>query len=100
MPYRQDANTVSLFWGRTGAAILLLTSVVLQSFGYTFGPEDQAEVFNAIQLILLNAGALVLIVLSKIRETKKVNEAAIDLQLLEEVQKQREQNIIDREQAK
>ena len=79
MPYRQDTTTVSLLWGRIGAAVLLLTSVVLQSFGYTFGPEDQVQIFNAIQTILLNGGALVLIIASKFRESKKVAQAELDL---------------------
>jgi len=78
MPYRQDTTTVSLFWGRIGAAILLLISVGLQVFDYTFSPEDQAMVFDAISSVLA-AVALIQITFSKIRESKKVNQAALDL---------------------
>ena len=78
MPYRQDTTTVSLFWGRIGAAVLLLTSVALQGFGYTFGAEDQALVFDAISSVLA-AGALIQITMSKVRESRKVKEAKLDL---------------------
>ena len=78
MPYKQDTNTVSLFWGRIGAAVLLLTSVALQGFGYTFGAEDQALVFDAISSVLA-AVALIQITFSKIRESKKVDQAELDL---------------------
>ena len=78
MPYKQDSNTVSLFWGRIGAAILLLISVALQGFGYTFGAEDQALVFDAISSVLA-AGALIQITMSKVRESRKVKGAKLDL---------------------
>ena len=78
MPYKQDSNTVSLFWGRIGAAVLLLISVALQGFGYTFGAEDQAAVYDAISSILA-AVALIQITFSKIRESKKVDQAELDL---------------------
>jgi len=78
MPYKQDTNTVSLFWGRIGAAVLLLTSVALQGFGYTFGAEDQAAVYDAISSILA-AGALIQVVISKVRESRKVDQAELDL---------------------
>jgi len=78
MPYKQDTNTFSLFWGRIGAAILLLISVALQGFGYTFGAEDQALVFDAISSVLA-AGALIQITMSKVRESRKVKEAKLDL---------------------
>ena len=79
MPYKQDSNVVSLFWGRIGAAILLLISVVLQGFGYTFGAEDQSMVFDAISSVLA-AVALIQITFSKIRESKKVDQAELELQ--------------------
>ena len=79
MPYKQDSNVVSLFWGRIGAAILLLISVVLQGFGYTFGAEDQAAVYDAISSVLA-AVALIQITFSKIRESKKVDQAKLELQ--------------------
>ena len=78
MPYKQDSNTVSLFWGRIGAAVLLLTSVALQGFGYTFGAEDQAAIYDAISS-LLAAGALIQITMSKVRESRKVEKAKLDL---------------------
>ena len=78
MPYKQDSNVVSLFWGRIGAAVLLLISVALQGFGYTFGAEDQAAVYDAISSILA-AGALIQITISKVRESRKVEEAKLDL---------------------
>ena len=78
MPYKQDTNTFSLFWGRIGAGILLLISVGLQGFGYTFGAEDQAMVFDAISSVLA-AVALIQITFSKIRESKKVDQAKLDL---------------------
>ena len=78
MPYKQDSNVVSLFWGRIGAAILLLISVALQGFGYTFGAEDQAAVYDAISSILA-AGALIQVVISKVRESRKVDQAELDL---------------------
>ena len=79
MPYKQDSSTVSLFWGRIGAAILLLISVGLQGFGYTFGAEDQAAVYDAISSVLA-AVALIQITFSKIRESKKVDQAELELQ--------------------
>ena len=79
MPYKQDSNTFSLFWGRIGAAILLLISVALQGFGYTFGAEDQAAVYDAISSVLA-AVALIQITFSKIRESKKVDQAELELQ--------------------
>ena len=78
MPYKQDSNVVSLFWGRIGAAVLLLISVALQGFGYTFGAEDQAAVYDAISSILA-AGALTQVVISKVRESRKVDQAELDL---------------------
>ena len=78
MPYKQDSSTVSLLWGRIGAAVLLLTSVALQGFGYTFGAEDQAAVYDAISSILA-AGALIQVVISKVRESRKVDQAELDL---------------------
>ena len=83
MPYKQDSNVVSLFWGRIGAAILLLISVGLQVFDYTFSPEDQAMVYDAISSVLA-AVALIQITFSKIRESKKVEEAKLDLMKKEE----------------
>ena len=83
MPYKQDSNVVSLFWGRIGAAILLLISVGLQVFDYTFSPEDQAMVYDAISSVLA-AVALIQITFSKIRESKKVKEAKLDLMKKEE----------------
>ena len=79
MPYKQDSNIVSLFWGRIGAAILLLISVGLQVFDYTFGPEDQAAVYDAISSVLA-AVALIQITFSKVRESKKVDQAKLELQ--------------------
>ena len=78
MPYKQDSNTVSLFWGRIGAAILLLISVALQGFGYTFGAEAQSAIYDAISSVLA-AVALIQITISKVRESKKVEEARLDL---------------------
>jgi len=78
MPYKQDSNTVSLFWGRIGAAVLLMISVGLQVFDYTFSPEDQALAFDAISSVLA-AVALIQITFSKIRESRKVDQAELDL---------------------
>jgi hypothetical protein len=78
MPYRQDTTTVSLLWGRTGAAILLLVSVILQGFGYVFSTEDQVAVYDAIAGIFA-AGALLQVVASKVRESKKLNEPDLEL---------------------
>lgn len=71
--YKKDSNIVSILWGRIGAAILLLAAVVLEGFGYTFGAEDQAAVYDAISTVLAS-GALVQVTVSKIRENKKVKK--------------------------
>lgn len=75
--YKIDSNTVSLVWGRTGAAVLLLVSVALGSFGYTFGEEDQVAVYEAISTVLASL-AFFQVVISKVRESKKVKQAKVD----------------------
>jgi membrane protein YdbS with pleckstrin-like domain len=71
--YQKDSNTVSLLWGRIGAAILLLISVALGSFGYTFAEEDQVAVYEAISTILASI-AFFQVLISKIRESGKAKE--------------------------
>ena len=73
MPYRKDPLYISATWGRIGAALLLLVATALQAAGYTFSLEAQEELFNAISTIL-GAGALILVTVSKVRESKKLNE--------------------------
>jgi uncharacterized membrane protein len=71
--YKKDSTTVSVLWGRSGAAILLLVSMVLGGFGFTFAEDDQAAIFEAVST-LLAAIALIQVRLSKIRESKKLEE--------------------------
>jgi hypothetical protein len=78
MPYRQDPYYASMLWGRIGSAILILTATVLQGFNFAFDFETQEVLFNHISLVLYNGGGI-LAVLSKIRESKKVEEADLEL---------------------
>lgn len=75
--YKIDSTSVSLLWGRTGAAILLLVSVGLGIFGYTFGEDDQVAVYEIIASILTALG-LGQVVVSKVRESNKVEQAKVD----------------------
>jgi len=77
MPYRQDTTTISLLWGRIGAAVLLLIATVLQGFGYTFDLPAQEAVFDAVSAVL-GGVALILVVISKVRESKKLNEPDLE----------------------
>jgi len=77
MPYRQDSTTFSLLWGRIGAAVLLLVAVALQAAGFTFAAEAQAAVFDAVSGILAGV-ALIQVTISKIRESKKLNEPDLE----------------------
>lgn len=68
--YKKDSTTLSLLWGRTGAAILTLAATVLAGFGFTFGAEMQTQVFEAVAAIL-GAVAFLQVTASKVRESKK-----------------------------
>jgi membrane protein YdbS with pleckstrin-like domain len=71
--YQKDSNAVSLLWGRIGAAILLLLSVALGSFGYTFAEEDQVAVYEAVSTVLASV-AFFQVVISKVRESGRTKE--------------------------
>ena len=78
MPYRQDPYYISALWGRVGSAILILVATILQGFNFAFDFELQEAFFNHVSLVLYNAGG-VLAIISKIRESKKVAQADLDL---------------------
>jgi len=81
MPYAKDSTGFSLLWGRIGAAVLLLAATGLSVLGYTFSTEAQADVYEAVASILA-ALALLQVAYSKIRESKKVDQAEEDLEAL------------------
>lgn len=68
--YKKDSTTLSLLWGRTGAAILTLLAAGLAGFGFTFGEEMQTQVFEAVGAIFAGF-AFLQISASKVRESKK-----------------------------
>lgn len=69
--YKIDPLWLSVVWGRVGAAVLILASVILSAFGFVFDVDDQAALFEAISIALGALGA-VLAMVSKVRESKKV----------------------------
>jgi uncharacterized membrane protein YeaQ/YmgE (transglycosylase-associated protein family) len=71
MVYKQDPLMYSLLWGRVGASIALLLSIVLQLFGLTFAHEDQQAFVDAVSGALVCIGTIQVIV-SKIRESKRI----------------------------
>lgn len=73
MPYRKDPWIVSIIWGRIGAAVLCMVALVLGLLGYTLTPEDQNAIVELIGKALPGVGG-VLIIASKIRESKKTKE--------------------------
>ena len=70
MPYKKDPFVVSLFWGRIGAVLLALIAFALGLFGYAMTPED-VETGNELITGIFAGIAAVLILISKIRESKK-----------------------------
>ena len=73
MPYTKDTNIVSVLWGRIGAAILIAASLILGSLGYTFAEEQQQAAFEIVSGLLAGFAGLQVII-SKVRETKKIKE--------------------------
>lgn len=71
MNYQQDGWWVSLLWGRIGAAALLIAALVLGYFGYNFEAPDQQAFFGLVEGILA-AVAAILVIISKVRESKKI----------------------------
>jgi len=71
--YQVDPLWLSIVWGRVGAAVLILASVVLSAFGYVYDVDAQASTFEAVSAALGALGA-VLAIVSKVREGKKVGE--------------------------
>lgn len=70
MDYIKDPVALSLFWGRIGAAVLSVAAFGLGILGYTLTAEDQASLGSVIQTVL-GGVATVLIIVSKVRESKK-----------------------------
>lgn len=65
-----DSWGASLIWGRIGAAVLIMASLGLQYFGFTFSAEDQATAFKTISELLAGLAAI-MVVISKVRSSKK-----------------------------
>lgn len=71
--YQKDSWIVSAIWGRIGAAIIALVAFALGTVGYVVTPDDQEAAYTLVAGILAGiAGVLALV--SKIRESKKVEE--------------------------
>jgi hypothetical protein len=81
MPYKKDPMYLSVFWGRIGTAVLLLIAFTLGAAGFVFSEALQSQAFDAINQILIGAGTL-LVIVSKIRESKKIDQAEEDLEAL------------------
>jgi hypothetical protein len=81
MPYKKDPMYLSVFWGRIGTAVLLLIAFTLGAAGFVFSETLQSQAFDAINMILIGAGTL-LVIISKIRESKKIDQAEEDLSKL------------------
>lgn len=71
MEYKKDSWIVSVIWGRIGAAILCIVAFVLGALGYTFAPED-IETTEALVTSVLSGIGGVLVIVSKVRESKKI----------------------------
>jgi uncharacterized membrane protein len=74
MSYQADSFQASAIWGRIGAAVMAIISMLLGLFGYTMDLEDQASGVQLISaLFALVAGVMAYV--SKIRESKKIAAA-------------------------
>ena len=69
-----DTVTMSLLWGRLGAAILCILSFILSTFGIDFSLSDQDHMDTTIAGILAGASAIMSCV-SKWREQARAKEA-------------------------
>ena len=70
-----DSWVGSLLWGRVGAAILVILSLIMGSLGFEFGHDEQGKAFEIISGILAAIGAGMALV-SKVREKKRESDAA------------------------
>ena len=71
--YEKDSFTISLLWGRVGAAVLGLAAFVLGIWGYSLSAEEQSNAVELIAGLIAGAGGILALV-SKVRESKKVNK--------------------------
>ena len=70
--YEKDSWTVSLIWGRIGAAVLGLAAFVLSYLGYNVAVEDTQATYELVAGILAGVGGI-LAIISKVRENKKIS---------------------------
>ena len=73
MPYRKDPLYISAVWGRIGVAILLMVAFALGGAGFIFSEALQSQAYDAINMVLVGVGTI-LVIISKVRESKKVDE--------------------------
>jgi hypothetical protein len=78
MPYKKDPLYLSVTWGRIGATVLLMIAFALGGAGLVFSEALQSMAFDAINQILIGAG-IILTIISKIRESKKIDQADEEL---------------------
>lgn len=75
-----DTWVASALWGRVGAAVLVMLSVVLGGYGIEFSDEEQRSAYESVGAILGSVGALLALV-SKWREARResatCDEAAV-----------------------
>ena len=65
-----DTLLVSLIRGRVGAAVMAIFAALLGSYGVTISDANQAEIVNALA-VLVSIGSGLLAAWSKVREVKK-----------------------------
>jgi len=73
----KDTWVASALWGRVGASVLVLASVVLGAWGVEFSGEEQAAAYESVAAILASIGALMALV-SKWRETQRQPDCVDD----------------------
>ena len=74
---KTDTWVGSMLWGRVGAAILTIVAMILGGYGFEFSASDQQAVFASIAGVLQGIGAVMMVV-SKLREQKKVKQVSMD----------------------
>ena len=67
---KTDSILKSALIGRIAGAILFITAMALQYYGYTLDATDQAAIVDSISALSGGVGTF-LVILSKVRESKK-----------------------------
>ena len=67
---KTDSILKSALIGRIAGALLFITAMILQWYGYTLDATDQAAIVDSISALSGGVGTF-LVILSKVRESKK-----------------------------